>query len=298
MDLWLWVALAGLSCVLLFLVIKVILLRRSALRLSKELTYRLTHETNTLLDIPSRDRAMRLLAAGLNDQLALLRGERLRFQQGDLALRVAVTHISHDLRTPLTAIYGYLDLLETTTDPQEIRRYLEQIRNRTEAMTGLAEELFRYLVTAFPPDSKAEETDLRRALEEALLSFYGAFSQKDIKPAILLPDQRVIRLLNPALLNRVFDNILSNVLKYSDGDFRVDMDEEGRIVFTNRASSLDPVKTGQLFDRFYTVENAERSTGLGLSIAKQLTKQMGGRIEATYRQGNLIITLFFPNNSL
>ena len=100
MVFWLWVIAAILSFVLVLLVIKIFLLRRSALRLKEGLAYRLEHETNTLLDIPSRDGAMRDLASCLNSQLILLREERWRFQQGDQALREAVTHISHDLRTP------------------------------------------------------------------------------------------------------------------------------------------------------------------------------------------------------
>ena len=182
------------------------------------LAYRLEHETNTLLDIPSRDGAMRDLASCLNSQLILLREERWRFQQGDQALREAVTHISHDLRTPLTAIYGYLDLLETTDDLPEIRRYLWQIRGRAEAMTDLTEELFRYLILPSEHDLIFQDTDLGRVLEDTLLSFYGAFHQKNIQPEIHLPDSRVIRSLDSSCLNRILGNIVSNVLKYSDGD--------------------------------------------------------------------------------
>lgn len=182
------------------------------------LAYRLEHETNTLLDIPSRDGAMRDLASCLNSQLILLREERWRFQQGDQALREAVTHISHDLRTPLTAIYGYLDLLETTDDLPEIRRYLWQIRGRAEAMTDLTEELFRYLILPSEHDLIFRDTDLGRVLEDTLLSFYGAFHQKNIQPEIHLPDSRVIRSLDSSCLNRILGNIVSNVLKYSDGD--------------------------------------------------------------------------------
>lgn len=94
-------------------------------------------------------------------------------------------------------------------------------------------------------------------------------------------------------MNRIFSNILSNALKYSDGDLRVTMDESGVITFSNSANSLDPVTVGRLFDRFYTVETAHNSTGLGLSIAKLLTERMGGTIRANYQDGNLNITVSF-----
>ncbi len=294
MVFWLWVIAAILSFVLVLLVIKIFLLRRSALRLKEGLAYRLEHETNTLLDIPSRDGAMRDLASCLNSQLILLREERWRFQQGDQALREAVTHISHDLRTPLTAIYGYLDLLETTDDLPEIRRYLWQIRGRAEAMTDLTEELFRYLILPSEHDLIFRDTDLGRVLEDTLLSFYGAFHQKNIQPEIHLPDSRVIRSLDPSCLNRILGNIVSNVLKYSDGDLIVTLNADGNMTFRNHAAALDAVQVGKLFDRFYTVENADHATGLGLSIAKTLTKRLHSSIEAQYQQGCLVITLCFP----
>ena len=103
-------------CVLLglavfLLVWKLVLLRRSADALREGIQERLETDTNTLLSIPSRDNAMRRLASSLNVQLRQLRQERRRYQSGDRALKDAVTNVSHDLRTPLTAICGYLDLL-------------------------------------------------------------------------------------------------------------------------------------------------------------------------------------------
>ena len=89
-------------------------------------------------------------------------------------------------------------------------------------------------------------------------------------------------------------NILSNVLKYSAGDLNVSLDETGEITFSNRATDLDPVAAGRLFDRFYTVESGCSATGLGLSIAKTLTEQMGGNIGAVLLEGRFCISLLFP----
>ena len=136
--------------------------------------------------------------------------------------------------------------------------------------------------------------DLRGALEEALLSFYGAMEQRNITPEIQLPESRVERCLDPSALSRIFSNILGNALKYSSGDLTVCMDQEGTIVFTNAAAGLTTVTAGRLFDRFYTVQTGSSSTGLGLSIAKLLTERMNGSIGAEYRDGKLSITLRFP----
>ena len=89
---------------------------------------------------------MRRLTESINRELRSLRRERRRFQQGDLELKEAVTNISHDLRTPLTAICGYLDLLEQEEKSQNVQRYLSQIEDRTMALRQLTEELFCYSV--------------------------------------------------------------------------------------------------------------------------------------------------------
>ena len=286
-----WVLAAGLALVALGLGIKVALLRHGIKGLRRDLAERRGQDTNTLLSLPCRDRELRRLASALNQELRALRQERLRYQQGDKELKEAVVNISHDLRTPLTAISGYLQLLQGQDLPPDTRRYLEQIGGRTQAMKRLTEELFRYSVVVSEENLAQEPVDLRRAVEEALLSFYGALEGRGIEPQVRLPEEKVERLLDPAAVNRVLGNILTNALKYSAGDLEVTLEESGRLTFSNSAPGLDPVAAGRLFDRFYTVEAARNSTGLGLSIAKELTPRMGGSIGAELHGGTLTVWL-------
>lgn len=282
----------GILLLIIFVLLaKVYFLRKSAQEISEAFRDRLTADTNTLIDISARDPYMRKLAADINVQLRLLRKERHRYQQGDQELKEAVTNISHDLRTPLTAINGYLDLLEREEKNENVQRYLSQIQNRTEVLKNLTEELFRYSVVTSSQELKPERMDVVRALEESLLSFYGVMQEKGIQPQISLPDEPVYRELDKDALNRIFSNIISNVLKYSDGDFSVTMDTDGCITFTNTAKELNALTVGRLFDRFYTVNAGRNSTGLGLSIAKLLTERMGGDIEARYEAEQLNITV-------
>lgn len=286
-----WVLAAGLALLALGLGIKVALLRHGMKALGRDLVERRGQDTNTLLSLPCRDRELRRLASALNQELRALRQERLRYQQGDKELKEAVVNISHDLRTPLTAISGYLQLLQGQDLPPDAQRYLEQIGGRTQAMKRLTEELFRYSVVVSEENLAREPVDLRRAVEEALLSFYGALEGRGIEPQVRLPETPVIRQLDPAAVNRVLGNILTNALKYSAGDLEVTLEESGRLTFSNAAPGLDPVAAGRLFDRFYTVEAARNSTGLGLSIAKELTQRMGGSIGAELHGGTLTVWL-------
>lgn len=282
----------GILLLIIFVLLaKVYFLRKSAEEITEAFRDRLAADTNTLVDISSRDPYMRKLASEINVQLRLLRKERHRYQQGDQELKEAVTNISHDLRTPLTAICGYLDLLDREEKSETVQRYLSQIENRTEALKNLTEELFRYSVVSSSPELKLEKLEVVRALEESLLSFYGVMQEKGIQPQISLPDEPVYRELDKDALNRIFSNIISNVLKYSDGDFSVTMCTDGCITFTNTAKELNALTVGRLFDRFYTVNAGRNSTGLGLSIAKLLTERMGGDIEARYEAEQLYIAV-------
>lgn len=275
------------------LLLKIRLMRKSIREIIGAFHERLAADTNALIGISSRDPCLLELASDINGQLRLLRAQRQRYQQGDRELKEAVANLSHDLRTPLTAIRGYLDLLDREEKSEKAERYLAHIRNRTETLTSLTEELFHYSVATSAQALSPERMDLVRALEECLLSFYGAMRERGIEPEIHLPEGHVWKELDKAAVNRVFSNIIGNALKYSDGDLSVDMDGKGQITFTNAASNLNAVAVGRMFDRFFTVETARNSTGLGLSIAKALTEHMGGSIAAEYRDNRVWIRLAF-----
>ena len=297
MSIGLWALVGLLTCIILLLGFRLFSIKKTAKEIEREFAQRLMTETNTLIDVPYRDKTMRNLADGINHQLRKLREERHKFQQGDSELKNAVTNISHDLRTPLTAICGYLDLLKEEEKSEAAARYLEQIEDRTEALKQLTEELFKYSVIASTDEIAPASLDLRQALEESLLSFYGVIKQKGLDTEISITEKKVERFLDPQGISRVFSNIINNAIKYSDGDFQVWMGDDGTITFANTAADLDSVSVAKLFDRFYTVETGRNSTGLGLSIAKLLTERMGGRIYAEYKENMLMITVSFPQSS-
>lgn len=274
---------------------KIVLMRKAAREIAEEFFDKLTGDTNTLIAVSSRDRAMRRLAGEINRHLKELRRQRLRFVQGDVELKSAVANISHDLRTPLTAISSYLNLLDKAEKSETVERYLEIIKDRTECLKQLTEELFQYSVITSPNmDTATEIVAVNAVLEESILNFYAALQADNITPDIQITEKRIVRTLNRALLSRVFSNLLSNAVKYSDGDLSIVLNDAGEIFFSNNARGLSKVQVERLFDRFYTVESARKSTGLGLSIARTLVEQMGGSISAEYAGGRLSIRVAFP----
>ena len=288
------------SCAFLFLLvcllfIRIRILHRSLQEIGKDFRDILATDTNTLICISSRDPYVLKLASDINRELRILREARCRFQEGDRNLKEAVTALSHDLRTPLTAIFGYLDLLDREEKGPDAERYLSLIRGRAEAMKKLTEELLQYSLAADVRPLSPERMDLKGALEESLVSFYDLILEKGIEPHIELPDGPVWRDLDRESVSRIFSNIIMNALRYSDGDLSVVMAEDGTITFSNRAHGLDPVSAGRLFDRFYTVASGQGSTGLGLSIARTLTERLGGEIMARYYENRLCIQITFKS---
>lgn len=287
-----YVIFGAMTGVIVLLLVKLHLIKKSAREITSELGMILKEDTNTSLRLSTHDRDMCRLADSINVQLKQVRKEHLQYHQGNTELKTAITNISHDIRTPLTAIAGNLYMIGKTDDLSEIREYVGAIEERTEAMKQLTEELFRYcIIVSGDSEAVTEEVFVNQALQESISSFYPVLTEKGITPQIHITDTRIVRNVNRSELARVFSNLLNNAVKYSDGDLEITLSDPGEITFSNTAKELSTVEVEQLFDRFYTVEVARNSTGLGLSIARTLVERMGGTITAEYDDGRLTIRI-------
>lgn len=273
---------------------KIWFLRQSIREISRSFRQHLEMESNTLIDLSSRDRDMRILAEEINRQLRVLRRLRHRYQSGDREWKEAVANVSHDLRTPLTAIRGYAELLAREPLSKTAATYLAVIRERCETMLQLTEELFRYSLAMSAGTMEWERVCLNSVLEESIAGAYEILRQRGIVPQVWICQSRIERTLNRSALNRVFQNLLHNAAQYSEGNLEIVLLESGEIHFVNDAGSLTPVQMGKLFDRYFTVKEARPSTGLGLAISRSLVEQMGGSIQANLTEGRLRVILQFP----
>lgn len=281
--------------VIILLLIKIIAMKKSVRNLRADFVVRGKLDTNSLIGIDSRDKDLRELTDDINKTLTELREAFHKYNLGDNELKTAITNVAHDIRTPLTAIMGYLELMKKQEMTPETEKYLAIIEERCQHMKKLTEELFEYSVVS-TSETKEEltEVSLNRVLEDTLMNYYAALVEKGIEPEIDICDERVVRKLYPSYVERIFSNLISNALKYSDGDLRVSLSAEGTVVFANKASSLSNVAVEKLFDRFFTVETAmNESTGLGLSIVKTFAQRMNCQIGAKYEDGSLIIEINF-----
>lgn len=278
--------------VCIFLAVKLYVIKQSIKEIEKSFSKILRTDTNNTIAISSSDKDIKNLTINLNNNLSELRGQKLQYKNGNQELKKIITNISHDLRTPLTAIKGYVDLIEQEKLSNNQKEYLKVIQKKSNELTELTGQLFEYTkLMDIDVKIKKEECCINEILEETLVSYYSIFKEQNIIPNISICSTKVYKIVNKISIIRVFENILSNVIKYSNGDLKVEMQENGTITFSNKATSLDETTVQKIFDRYFSVENAKESTGIGLSIAKQLVELNNGSIKAEYVNGYLIIEI-------
>lgn len=289
----LWKIMVFFLLVIIFaLLLKIFYMRKAIREIKRGFSEKLYTDTNTPIMLSSHDKLVSSLANDINVGLKELQKQKHRYIQGDKELKNAITNISHDLRTPLTTICGYLSLLDKEEKSEHIARQLSIIKNRTFALKQLVEELFRYTtIISDTENSVYTETVINNVLEDCISSYYAIFKEKGITPNINLCEQKIVRSVDKTALLRIFNNVIDNAIKYSEGDLTISLFENGKIVFSNHTSDLNEIQIGKLFDRFYTVNTARKSTGLGLSIAKALIEKMDGNISADYSNNVLSIII-------
>lgn len=276
----------------ILLIIKIYFMRKSIREIEISLDNILNENTNNLITISSSDKKMKKLASLLNVELKKLRKERLQYENGNQGLKNMVTNISHDMRTPLTVISGYVELINENKEYNE--KYVDIVERKTKELIVLTEELFDYSKTMDMGIKIAKENCcVNEILENTLISYYSIFKSKNLRPQINISENKIYKNVNRGAVVRVFENIISNVIKYGEGDFEVVLDDSGKVVFSNETSKLDTTTVEKIFDRYYTVENARSSTGIGLSIAKQLIELNGGEISAKYLDNHFMIEIEF-----
>ena len=285
------------SFICIFLLLKLFLIKKSIIEIEKNFTKILESDTNNIISISSSDKDIKNLTINLNDNLIELRKQKLKYKNGNQELKKIVTNISHDLRTPLTALKGYIDLINKEKLSISQKKNLKIIQKKSDELNELTGQLFEFskIIDTLEKNINLskDECCINEILEETLLSFYNIFKEKNIFPTINISNKKLYKKVNKISIVRIFENILSNVSKYSNGDFEVEMDDNGIITFSNKANSLDATSVQKIFDRYFSVENAKESTGIGLSIAKQLVEMNDGEIYAEYSRERLYIKINF-----
>ena len=281
------------------LTIKLYFMKKSVKEIEAGLKNILKSDTNNLITISSSEKNIKKLATSLNIELKTIRKQKLQYENGNQELKKLVTNISHDLRTPLTAIKGYIDLIEKDKLSKNQEKYLNIIQKKTDELTELTEQLFDFSKT-IDSDIKIskEKCNINEILEEVLASYYVIFKEKGIEPQISMCSENVYKKLNKASIIRIFENILSNISKYCVNNFKVELKDDGTIIFANKVKDglLDATTVQKIFDRYFTVENAKKSTGIGLYLCKKLCLRLNHEIKISSNE-KTTVTIIFHHSS-
>ena len=250
-------------------------------------------DTNILLTTSSGDKSIKSLVDSLNKELKKLLSIKREYSKGVFDVKKSAENIAHDIRTPLTVIKGYVDLLEEEDLSEEGKKCLEIIKGRTRYMKEMTDELFLSLSMKSRGVLSLFDIDAKSVLEEALVSFYNEFKKKGMTPSIITPNDKVILKADSKALYRVYSNIISNALKYGEGEFNAQMDDKGNITFSNYAPTMDSAETNKLLDRYYTISDAKASSGIGLSISNEILQEMGGELKVRLDNKRLYISIIY-----
>lgn len=293
MSIWFYLFLIVL-CLSIFLSLKILVMKNEIKNIGNSLSSIINTDTNNLITISTNNKELKKLVILLNNSLKDLRKLELEYKNGNQELKHSITNISHDLRTPLTAIRGYLDLIDHQNLTKKQKDYLKYIDIKVKDLISLTEQLFNFSKGIDQnKDIVKEEVNMNQVLEEVICSFYELFKKNKIEPKIHITDKQIVKKINKEMLKRILENILSNAIKYSEEDFTIRLKDNGVLEFFNKTTVLDKISAEKIFDRYYTVENAKKSVGIGLSIAKQLVELNNGKIKSSYEKGffKIIIVL-------
>ena len=282
-----------LSILVITLVLRVVTTNIEIRNIIRDLEDITEKDTNILLTASSGDKSIKSLVDSLNKELKKLLSIKREYSKGVFDVKKSAENIAHDIRTPLTVIKGYVDLLEEEDLSEEGKKCLEIIKGRTRYMKEMTDELFLSLSMKSRGVLSLSDIDAKSVLEEALVSFYNEFKKKGMTPSIITPNDKVILKADSKALYRVYSNIISNALKYGEGEFNVEMDEKGNTIFSNYAPNMDSVEANKLLDRYYTISDAKASSGIGLSISNEILQEMGGELKVRLDNKRLYISIIY-----
>lgn len=217
-----------------------------------------------------------------------------------------ITNLSHDLRTPLTSIIGYLTLVKDKQykNSEELEKYIQTTYGISFKLKNLLDELFEHTKLSLPDmDMQFQEVDLGRVLYQLVGEYIPMFENRGLSVKVEIPDEAVFISLDIEKMIRVFDNLLSNAEKYSheSGEIEIDLYTDDKQVITRISNTTDQIASEELsylFDKFYRMDKARSSevagSGLGLSIAKRIVELHQGEIWAESEKEKITMYVALP----
>ena len=274
--------------------------QRQVKDICRQLAFLMKHDSNMLIHREFGLGGIGMLSDRLNDLLELRRKEKQYYQEKETLIADSYTNLSHDIRTPLTSLDGYFQLMEACENVEEQRRYLNIIHERIHSLNEMLEELFMF--TKLKNESyRLELTSccINRILKETVFSYYDEWVRREIQPDIQITEEQLYIDGNKQGLSRIIQNVIKNGLDHGKKKIRIVLKREQNqavLRISNQVIASEQIDIEHVFDRFYKADAArsKTSTGLGLSIAREFVRRMNGEIGAKIEENEFIVEMSFP----
>lgn len=286
-----------LSAAVVWLGAKLVQQRRALRAAAQQLKARAETGSTARLLLTGPDGGAETLLGEVNTLMEGWERERADLRSREATLREQIASLSHDLRTPLTAIQGYCQLLQKEERPEERATYLAVLEERTAFLQGLINDFYELsrlesgkMVLDWEPVS------LTDAVASVLADHYEALESKNFEVEVDLPGDLPCALGDGEAVRRMIQNLMRNTLEHGSGTLRVSAEaRDGRATlrWENGGASIDGDEVSRVFDRYYTSDKARtgQNMGLGLAITKALADEMGAGIHAELNGNNFAVCI-------
>ncbi len=295
-----YIMIGVLSVLILILIGILISYKRQVKDICRQLRFLQECDSNMLITTEMKKGHIGELAELLNTLLKERKKERADYQKKEQMIADIYTNLSHDIRTPLTSLDGYFQLLEETQEENDRKRYIQIIQERIESLKEMLEELFTYTkLQNGTYELKLEPQNVGQILKETVFSYYDDWAEQGISPQFEITEEPVWIRGNKQALRRTIQNIIKNGLDHGNKEIRIQLSRNEKrmeLVFRNKIEPGEQIDISRVFERFYKADKArsKSSTGLGLSIAKGFVQKMHGEIAAEIKEDWFCIKISFP----
>lgn len=280
-------------CIIVLLIINLILViylinkKRQVKSICRQLWFYREKDSNLLISCGDRKGGMGELADELNLLAEKIRATNNLNKENEKNLAEIYTNLSHDIRTPLTSLYGYFQLLQECDKEEDKARYISIIQERIDSLNDMLDELFTYTkLKNHGYQLELTPVNYTKIIKEIILSYYEEWTKQDIRPEISICDDVLYIMGEENSIKRTIQNIVKNVLEHGTKRIIIDLakeDSKAHLKISNCVNNPEEIDISRVFERFYKGDEARgrTSSGLGLSIAYGFVEKMNGDIFAS-----------------
>lgn len=274
--------------------------QRQVKDICRQLTFLIEHDSNMLINREFDMGGIGTLSDRLNELLELRRKEKQHYQEKETLIADTYTNLSHVIRTPLTSLDGYFQLMEECENVEDQKRYLSIIHERIQSLNEMLEELFTFtkLKNEFY-NLELTPCSINRILKKTVFSYYDDWARMEIQPDMQITEEQLYIHGNRQGLRRVIQNVIKNGLDHGEKKISIELERnqnQAVLRISNQVTYPEQINIDHVFERFYKADAArsKTSTGLGLSIARELVSRLNGQIEAKIEKEEFIVEMRFP----